>query len=202
MENSIFIIVSMALLSYSCQVSGGTDWNQIIDFHMEKYPGIQSQDIYKMVYQGVLGPGHLGIEKSKILYYLDEELSQIDADPYQPLIENISPDSSFIRIDLHRYKFENYSSDDLARLILKSSIIEADAKMEFIRIWQDIARKVERGRFGLDREKFREFNQYIIENDYPVVHHSEEYIKLYDPAYRVISLEVWRKSGPGLIHDN
>ncbi len=202
MKYFILLIISMAFINCSSDVLNYSEWESIIKIHLEKYPRMQAADVYKLIYQGVMGPGHLGADVSKITESLEYEMSKIEADPKAPLIENISPDSTFIRINLYRCKSENYSINKLARLIPESSEIEPAAREHFIRLWQELVKKVENGTFGLYPEKFSEFNQYIIENNFPVIHHSEEYIKYYSPAYRVVSLKAWRKAQSDFKNDN
>ncbi|MCK4716078.1 MAG: hypothetical protein KAT54_04670, partial [Candidatus Marinimicrobia bacterium] len=54
-------------------------WESLIKMHLMHYPDMQADDIYKMVYQGVMGPGHLGTDFQKISNYLNQEMSQIEA---------------------------------------------------------------------------------------------------------------------------
>ncbi len=192
---AIIITTMSAMFLFSCNSRKVDEticsWESLIKIHLMHYPDMQADDIYKMVYQGVMGPGHLGTDFQKILNYLNGEMSQIEAVSQTKLIENISPDSSYIRINLKRFKYDGLSSDKLAAIITKSARNSPDNPEPFIDIWTGIAKRVENGKLSIDRDTFSKFNQYIIENNYPVIHHSKDYIEKYSPSYRVVSRKVW-----------
>lgn len=166
-------------------------WESLIKMHLMHYPDMRADDIYKLVFQGVMGPGHLGTDFQKILNYLNREISQIEAAQQIKLVENISPDSSYIRINLKRFKYDGLSSDKFAAIIIKSSQNSPENLAPFIEIWTGIAKRIENGKLSIDQGAFGKFNQYIIENNYPVIHHSRDYIEKYSPSYRVVSRKVW-----------
>ncbi len=195
MKIAIIITTISAMFFFSCN-SMKVDktirlWESLIKIHLMHYPDMQADDIYKMVYQGVMGPGHLGTDFRKISNYLNREMSQIAAVSQIKLIENISPDSSYIRINLKRFKYDGLSSEKLAAIIIKSARNSPENPELFIEIWTRIAKRVENGKLSIDQGAFSKFNQYIIENNYPVIHHSKDYIEKYSPSYRVVSRKVW-----------
>jgi len=166
-------------------------WESLIKIHLMHYPDMQADDIYKMVYQGVMGPGHLGDDFQKILNYLNREISKIEAAQQIKLVENIAPDSSYIRINLKRFKYDSLSSEKLAAIITESARNSPENPEPFIKIWTGIAKRIENGHLSINQGTFSKFNRYIIENNYPVIHHSKDYIEKYSPSYRVVSRKVW-----------
>ncbi|MCR4421928.1 MAG: hypothetical protein NUV32_05610 [Exilispira sp.] len=41
-------------------------------------------------------------------------------------------------------------------------------------------------KINLSKESFEEFNLFIVRKNYPIIHHSQEYLNLYKPYYRVL----------------
>ncbi|MBL7066356.1 MAG: hypothetical protein ISS29_00645 [Candidatus Marinimicrobia bacterium] len=195
MKNILIITTMSAMILFSCNSMKVDEtiraWESLIKMHLMHYPDMQVDDIYKLVYQGVLGPGHLGTDFQKILNYLNREMSQTEATQQIKLVENIAPDSSYIRINLKRFKYDGLSSDKLAAIITKSARNSPENIEPFRDIWIGIAKRVESGKLSIDQGAFAKFNQYIIENNYPVIHHSRDYIEKYSPSYRVVSRKVW-----------
>ncbi|HCK99975.1 MAG TPA: hypothetical protein DHW42_07740, partial [Candidatus Marinimicrobia bacterium] len=116
--NKISIITTILVLFLSFCNSKTIDktirqWEALIIIHMTQYPDMQVDDIYKMVYQGIMGPGHLGNNPEIILKYINQEMSRIETSQEENLIENISPNSEYIRINLKRFKSEQLSPDTL-----------------------------------------------------------------------------------------
>jgi hypothetical protein len=184
----------VTLISFISCLSRNDDlaaWNELIQEHLTLYPRMQPEDVYKLIYQGIMGPGHLGNDTAKIAFYLKDELSSIKSSGNESLFENIAPDSSYIRINLKRFKHDNRDPAMLVSIIAQSSNIPKKAKNRLVKVWTNVCREVEKGTIPLDQIAFRQFDQFIKDNNYPVIHHSPEYIQEYQPAYRVVSREIW-----------
>jgi len=197
--NKICIITTiLVVFLFSCNSKNinktNHQWESLIIMHMTQYPDMQVDDIYKMVYQGIMGPGHLGSNPGIILEYINREMSRIETSQQENLIENISPDSEYIRINLKRFKSEQLSPDTLAVIIVKSGCNAPEKLKHFITIWSHVEELVEAGRLPIDKTDFQTFNRFVVENNYPVIHHSKKYLQQYSPAYRVVSKKIWDQS--------
>jgi len=166
-------------------------WSGIIRQHLARYPSMQPADMYKLVYQGTMGPAHLGANLQEIQKYLDKELFAVEAAGNCELIENISPDSEYVRINLKKYKALGYSSEIIVQSVVESCRQQSVNRVKLKNVWDYISRQVSAGQIPVDMADFLEFQQYILENNYPVVHHSEQYRHHYSPAYRVVLKSVW-----------
>lgn len=196
MQKHLYLIAITGLLVIlNCKFSNSVNsWDSVIKQHLQLYPEIQPADIYKMVYQGMLGPGHLGADPKMINKYICMELSEIEPDPDADLIENITPDSHFVRINLKKFLDMNLSVDGLAEVVLRSSGDTGNSKADFIHVWENIVHLVNNGKIAINKGAFNKFNRWAEENNYPVVHHSDVYFDLYLPAYRVVSLSIWKEN--------
>lgn len=135
----------------------------IIKWHQQKYPKMQDQDLYKLLYQSEFGTGH-SIENSKIaLTRLQNEINQLTASNTKDLYEYISND--IIRINLETYKYYNLDINNLFNAFVLLSYKTGDND-KFI-------------------YKLNEFNIPFVSKG--PVHHSEIYNQVYNPHYRIVS---------------
>jgi len=187
----ISTIVLMLCISCMPRNDNLAAWNNLIKEHLVLYPRMQPDDVYKLVYQGIMGPGHLGNDTTQIANYLKDELNSIESSEDEGLFEDITPDSSYIRINLKRFKYENLDPALLVKIIAQSADIPKRARSRLVKVWSNICQEVENGTIPLNKTAFRQFDQFVKKNDYPVIHHSPEYIQEYQPAYRVVSRNIW-----------
>lgn len=61
---------------------------------------MQGQDIYKLLYQGVLGSEHLLKDREQFAVRLKAELADLTADPAEELFEPVRPEGQLCRINL------------------------------------------------------------------------------------------------------
>lgn len=168
-------------------------WRDQILLFYRRYPGAQLEDIYKVLFQATFGPGHLGSDSSRIAAGIVHELGGIFPDSSAALIEPISPDSDYVWINLKKFKHLGFDPEYLVGAILLSSR-EADVDTSlFMEKWKLVGRLVAEGKLKFDMNRYREFTGYVRDNAYPVIHHSDSFIRKYDPHYRVVKLKIWKK---------
>lgn len=146
---------------------------------------MQIEDVYKFLYQGTLGIEHLLQDTLAARKYLEEEWRQIAAVPREPLLEILSPDSQWVRLNLRAYKARGGTTAALWQLMMRSAGVH-EGKKVFVRRWQEFVRMVDERLLPFDNIRLREFDRRIVARQYPVSHHSETYLKDYRPAYRVL----------------
>ncbi|HCM96863.1 MAG: hypothetical protein A2X25_05395 [Chloroflexi bacterium GWB2_49_20] len=73
--------------------------------HSARYPHLQVQDVYKLLYQAAMGSGHAVPDAARAQAWLEEEMRSLKADAHQPLVEQISPEARLerriVRVHLH-----------------------------------------------------------------------------------------------------
>lgn len=187
---SILIITCVLVIFYIIFSQNQDDksiaWEQLIREHIERYPDLLPSDVYKLVYQGTLGPAHLGGDSIKISDLLIAELAGINADTATALYENISPSGKYIRLNLKRWKATNRNPEKIVRAIIASSSTTPADSAKFVRRWTAIEKLVVDDQLPLPRAEFFAFSDSVKKAGYPVIHHSAKYIQNYQPAYRVI----------------
>jgi len=168
-------------------------WQGQILLFFRKYPDAQLEDVYKVLFQATFGPGHLGNDSSMVAAGIMHELDRILPDSSVKLTEPISPDSSFVWINLKKFKHLGLNPGCLADVILLSSKgVNADTLL-FMKRWRLVGKLIKDQKLKFDINRYREFTKYVRDNAFPVIHHSTRFIREYDPHYRVVKLEAWRK---------
>ena len=87
-----------------------SSWSAVLGWHRQRYPMLRAQDIYKLVHQGVFGPGHIIASAAAARRTLegemtalkgkDQELKAKGQNPDEELIEPIDPDERLVRVNL------------------------------------------------------------------------------------------------------
>jgi hypothetical protein len=159
--------------------------------HIERYPQAQPRDVYKLIYQGIYGVGHILTEKA--WDYLQEEAGRIPKEDYpdRHLVEPVSPDGSMVRINLRPFLRLTLSLDDLFMVIKASAEVEGDDD-KFMELWRVFVDLVETGEIEMDLDRVKEVQDSIDMRGIKPMHHTEPYRQAYYPAYRVVRLDRFR----------
>jgi len=158
------------------------------------------QDVYKLLYQGVFGPKHsLGLNVREALL---EEIAQLGhtsshVTGEEETIERVSPDGLVIRVNLrpllvyNRAEIDDELYERKLDALVECLIISAESTRgsleEFLQMWSDFKMlAVSYPKWGFGVREIEEFEASVKAKDYPPVHHSDVYVELYKPAYRVM----------------
>jgi hypothetical protein len=160
---------------------------ELVGAHRARRPAMELQDVYKLLYQGVLGPEHLVTAADDFVARLRAEWAAVPADDSEPPLEHIRPDKSLARINLRPYKAQGGDVDTLAAACRQAARCAWGTPEELRRVWLafvEICRADPATDYPLDEAAA--FSRWLEEQAYPAVHHSERYRALYRPAYRLI----------------
>lgn len=144
--------------------------------HLKKYPLMETTDIIKLHLQGLLGPGHLVLDRNRVLNNLKNEYEiSKDINYSYDLIEKIS--DVYVRVYIIPYfnKFGNF--DKLADAFVKSSQNKYD-----IEKYKEEIRKL------ITKENENEIEEYLSLPSV-LISHSSTYKENYFPHYLVINME-------------
>ena len=157
--------------------------------HLETRPRMRVRDVYKLLYQGVFGVGHI-MEKDAYGRLL-EEAGRIDLQdhPWEPLVEPTSVDGEMMRVNLRPYLRQGGSLEGLYEAMEESSAAGGDPA-EFMSLWGLFKEIAEEEHLGLDRDTIRRYDEELKAEDPVPRHHSAEYREAYYPAYRVVRRRV------------
>jgi hypothetical protein len=167
------------------------DWLILLEKHFNQRPLMKVRDVYKLLYQGILGPEHLIVSESAFAERLVAEYEGLTADYDDPLLEAIHPNKTLLRINLKPFKAAEY---DLTRLLdacvqtAQRSWGNAD-KLRLV--WEAFADSYDRLKVVvISANEMEEFTTWLASHDYPPVHHSPAYRLAYQPAYRLVAADL------------
>ena len=68
--------------------------------YAERYPAAEPQDLYKLVFQDLYGPGHLLTDSAACFHYIEQEVNTMPDSTALPPYEYTLCDSHYVRINL------------------------------------------------------------------------------------------------------
>ena len=92
---------------------------ELLKQHLSWYPLMEPRDIYKLLYQGVMGSEHLISSPEAFSQYLLEEFEPLPLDRSERLLEPVRPDRTLFRVNLRAYKYHQQHVSLLIPLLLE-----------------------------------------------------------------------------------
>jgi hypothetical protein len=186
----IAFLSSLATLQICAQTPEASDhWSvlQLVEYHQRLRPHLQVQDVYKLLYQANFGVAHLLTDTAEVRKYLLDELASMDTTIHgEQLIERISPTDEIVRVNLRHFKRQQLDSENLvAAMFLSASETKPDTD-EFYHDWNEFSGLVQYGLLEFPTKALGEWNARVTAGNLEPVHHSEQYMEFYKPAYRVV----------------
>lgn len=164
---------------------------ELLTTHIRKHRIHRVRDVYKLLYQGTLGNAHfMTINMIHARNYLKHEMKFLPGGFRQPLIEEISTDGQFVRINLSPYKWYGFDIDDLLYIMKRSAQITFPLE-RFLDQWYMFREFIIAEELEFEVAEFEEFEAEMKEENYPAVRHSEQYVNKNKPAYRVVSKDLF-----------
>jgi hypothetical protein len=164
--------------------------NQPLSQHLQRYPRMGLADIYKLLHQAALGPGHAVEDSVAASARLEAEMTGLGEGPEDLIADPISPDGKLARIHLRPYLAAGYGADVLANAFVQTANTFPSAPDKLVKFCGCLGDLAEAGGLPFPREEVERYFQSIASQGYPVVHHSEGYREAYRPAYRVVALDL------------
>lgn len=150
---------------------------------------MRAADVYKLLYQGVFGVGHLLGEDARRRLQSEAESLNLGEQPEEPLIEEASADGAMVRVNLRPYLRRGLSLDRLFSAMEASAPAEGKVE-EFLKAWSMFKRLVSSGKLVFDEDEIEELDRDLEVGGCRPHHHSEGYRRAYAPSYRVVKREV------------
>ncbi len=158
---------------------------ELLTKHFETHPELQIRDIFKYIFQSSFGCEHLVSSFEKVAECIIAEYETIDKSS-APYIEAL--DGNYSRVYLS-YMNTGLSAQTLGKLFFLSARKEPEGKTSLNEKIEVTKELVKENILPFTAEDFeKELNKWQAEN-FPAVHHSEEFRKVYKPTYRVIANE-------------
>lgn len=185
MHKRTTIVFAAALLAASC-ANEKSAFQKLITAQLQRYPAMQVQDLYKLVYQAAMGNEHLMADSAMVHNYLIQELESVRADSAEPLLEEISPDGAVVRLNLRPFKTRNGDHHALFRAMMQTARTFQQSQESLEQHLSDLEQMAGSGAIPFDANAVKSYFREMREKGYPAVHHSAAYKEKYSPAYRVM----------------
>ena len=170
---------------------------RLIDQHLQWYPSMEPRDVYKLLYQGVLGPEHIIVNESAFRERVLAEFASLDARQDEQFCESVRPDGLLVRINLRTFKFRNGDLESLIAACLSAGRQEWGEPEELKVAWDAFCGLCREGRWpGFGPASVSECSVWLKARGYPAVHHSPAYRSCYQPSYRLIAMAALRALSP------
>ena len=166
-----------------------TALRRILDEQVRRYPEIEAQDLYKLIYQAALGCEHAVHDEADARDWLEREVNALEAGPQEPAVDPLSPDGHIVRINLRPYVAERGDLAALLAAFLRTANEYRGTQGQLERYWAYAEGMAAEGRLPFAPAQLKAFFAARRAERFPPVHHSALYREAYRPAYRVISLE-------------
>lgn len=164
---------------------------KIIEYHIKKYPEMQMQDVFKLLFQNEFGGEHLIEDRGEFEKYLSQELAQIRNNdkslPENELLEDIG--NQTLRIQLSEVE-EKLFTKTLTKLCIISAKRGKGSTKSLLEKLQIVRKMAQQQMLPFPSEDIQAQIEKYAKEGFPSVHHSKQYRELYHPHYRLVSAEV------------
>ncbi len=180
------------LLLFSCTTKETTTSQtlfKIIDSHIKKHPKMQVEDVYKLIYQAAMGPAHFiktREDSYKRLFNEVKNLKKTFIISSEELCEEISPIGEVVRINIRPFIRKGGSVTLLNDEFYLSSRKIKKSKKNLIKYISLVGKILPKKEWPFSKKKWEMLVSDLKVQNYPAIHHSKRYRKLYSPSYRVV----------------
>lgn len=183
---SLFIIFSSVVFPQSNTRSVTMKLEDILIEQFARYPGMEVQDMYKLVFQAAFGSYHAALDSAMAREWLDAEWVDTTPSESVPECEPINPDTLMIRVNLASYKFHGGDKEKLLRAFITTATGYKGSREVFLNYWADVIQLAENQQIPFTKIELTEYLEDRLSEGLSAVHHSKKYQNLYKPAYRVV----------------
>ncbi len=147
---------------------------------------MEVQDLYKFVYQAVLGSEHAVEEATFARQSIEREWAALRHGPPEPLLEPLTPDSLYLRVNLRPFLARGGDPDDLLAAFMATAKGAAGSQARLNRFRGYALRSARAAEIAFSSREMDAFFDTQQRFGLSPVHHSPQYEAAYAPAYRVV----------------
>lgn len=164
-------------------------FRQILSNQVVRYPRLQLQDLYKLIYQAAMGSEHAIQDMAAARHYLESELNGLGEGLEERTLDPISPDFRIVRINLRPYIAEGGDPSKLLTAFIRTANEYRGIWAHLRRYWSYVERMAMAEELPFTQDELERFFVKMEAEGFPIAHHSTAYRADYHPAYRVIARE-------------
>lgn len=161
--------------------------HELVRWHLQRYPALRAQDVYKMFYQAAFGPRHLAQDPAEGWRNLQREFRRLRPNQGEPLVEPIAPDLAVVRVNLRPYKGDGRPLEALWEAVCEAARTITDNPQLFHALWAGFVKAVRAGELPFAEADVEALEDMVRHRGLMPLHHSEEYRRAHRPAYRVLT---------------
>lgn len=163
----------------------------LINSHFQLYPKMQIQDLYKLIYQSVMGPKHILQNEEIAFYYLKNEMENCIGNE-KNLFVNIGLKNNLVRVNLNIFRKQIDDIEKLFSVMQKTAENIQSEKIQLKIVLEEIKILFKKNNLKLFQpSNWINFIEKLERKNFPHISHSEVYKKNYFPSYRVILKEIF-----------
>jgi hypothetical protein len=148
------------------------------------------RDVYKFLYQGILGLGHLVASTDEFAARLRAEYEAVSSEDVEVLWEAVRLDGALGRLNLRPFKAWGGDIDLLIAACLQTAERSWGTPEELRAVWAGFVELCRAGQWQtFPLPEVLAFSAWLENHGYPVAHHSAQYREAHRPAYRLVSSE-------------
>lgn len=125
----LFLIALFSILGFQLSMA---QCPEALKAYAARYPEAQPEDLYKLVFQDLYGPGHLLTDSAAAMRYISSEVEQMSDAAYPKSLHNVNDgpfplyeytlcDSNFVRVNLVLVKRGVFSLEQFVSAVLRST---------------------------------------------------------------------------------
>jgi hypothetical protein len=165
---------------------------RLVDDHLIHYPAMEPTDVYKLLYQGVLGPEHLIASPPAFAARLRTEYDEVLPDETEPVWEPFRPDGALGRVNLRPLKAGGGEVERLIAACLETAERSWGTPGELRTAWKAFVELCQSGRWpAFPLATMLTLTERLEAEGFPPMHHSSAYRLSYRPAYRLAARNLW-----------
>lgn len=171
-------------------------FRRVVSYHLERYPSMEIQDLYKLVFQAAMGSEHAAPSREMAQQWLDRELSTLAAVSDEPISEPLSPHGDLVRVNLRAFVARGGDTGELLDAFVATADRFQGSEEKLERYWGYLEAMAEAGGVPFGRVELGHWFTEMRTRGFPALHHSNAYRDHYQPAYRVVLLELLSSESP------
>lgn len=154
--------------------------------HLRRYPGLEAQDLAKLLYQGAMGMDHLLRDRERFLAELAREWAHLDPVPLpgEVVVEPIHPRDPVVRVHLRPLKAAGVDPKELG-LLLASQPLRRGRVEDLAALWEEALALARAGKIPVSEAELAPWGARMLSGREPPPH-SPRYRELHRPAYRLL----------------
>ncbi len=159
----------------------------LVQWHLHHHTAVGITDVYKLLYQGVMGAEHLLQDEQRAHDFLTKEWDAVPSDKNLMLLEPVSVNGQVVRLNIARAKANGVSLQQVWQVFyfsVQNFILDKDV---FEHVWALFYQLCEEQKLPFEIHDVQAFTENVRMQNFPAMHHSEAYRKANRPAYRVVS---------------